>query len=140
MQRNLYEIFQEFETKTTKEERIAVLRNNDSTVLRSTLRCAFHPDIKFFLERIPYYTIPPTKPGMSDYKMHNIISKLYLFQTNNPNYPALTYKKREQILIQFLEGMEHREGVVLMNVLFKDLKVNYLTPKLIKEVWPPLLP
>jgi hypothetical protein len=140
MMRNLYEVFDEFEKQPTKEDRINVLRRNDSHHLRMMLRAAFHPNIKFFLEKFPYYDPQSMPVGTGDPVAH-ILNKLYIFERGNPRAPAgLTDAKRDKLLIQFLEGLEAREATLVLNMMMKNLKVKNLTYKLVKEVFPDILP
>ena len=45
--KNIYEVLNDFKKVKTKQERIEVLRKNESWALRSVLQGALHPDIKF---------------------------------------------------------------------------------------------
>lgn len=137
-----YEIFDEFASKKTKNERYEVLKKYNSTTLQRILRAAFHPNIKFFLEKIPEKYKPniALKPGMSDYTLEQAMNKIYLFEVGNPRSLNLSYQKREQLLVQFLEGMEPREADLFLNILFKTMNVRYLTAALVREWWPSLLP
>lgn len=136
------EIFEEFAAQTTKSDRIAILRKYDTVTLRRILRCIFHPTVKFFITKVPAYKIDPgiIDPTMSDFRLEHVMSKIYLFDANNLDSNKLSYAKREQLLIQFLEGMHEREGKLLLNILFKVSDVPYLTEALVREVWPGMLP
>lgn len=140
--RSYYEIFDEFGKQKTKEERIHFLKAHDSTTFRRVMRAAFHPNIKFFLTKVPAAYKPSTSivPGMADCTMEQVMNKIYLFEVGNPRSINLTYAKREQLLIQFLEGMEPREAKILLDVLFKSIDVRYLTYTLVREIWPSEFP
>lgn len=139
--KSTYEIFDEFEKETTKEGRINCLRKNNSPVFQKVLAGAFHPHVKFFLDRAPKNYFPkPMQPGMTDYKMQNLMAKIYLFQLGTKNTPNLPYEKKEKLLVQFLEGMEPREAAVVLGMMYKALDVKYLTYNLVKEAFPNLLP
>ena len=142
MQKNMYEIFDEFSKATDKESRKKVLRQNSSDTLKKVLRAAFHPNIKFYIKQVPQNYKPSImKPGMADYKMINVINKIYLFELGNPKTPAnMSDTKRDKLLIPFLEGMEAREANVLIGMMFKTLDVRFLTYSLVKEVFPDIIP
>lgn len=141
MKKNLYEVFEEFEKAPTKAEKIAVLKSNHTQELYAVVQMAFHPDIHFLIERVPYYKPDDAPPGMSYSSIQQELDRIYLFVKDHPRIPpGLTQQRREQILVQMLEVLESKEATVLMNMILKNLKVKGLTANLAKEVWPGILP
>ncbi len=138
--KNIYEVLNEFKTVKTKQERIGVLRKNESWALKSVLQGAFHPDIKFNT-KVPDYKKVDVPPGMSYDHMTSAMQRVYLFHEGNPKAPAgLTDKRRTELLIQILESLEPQEAEVFTNMLQKDLKIPYLTQGLVNEAFEGLLP
>jgi hypothetical protein len=138
--KNIYEVFNEFKTTKTKQDRIGVLRKNDSWALRNVLVGALNPNVKFNT-KIPEYKKEEVPPGMSYDHMTSALQRVYLFQEGNPKAPpALTEKRKEELLIQILESLEPKEAEVYANMLKKDLKVPYLTEALVNEAFAGLLP
>ena len=138
--KNVYEIFDEFESCKTKEEKIHVLRMNSYWALRSVLKGTFDPNVKFIFEQAPEYKKSDSPPGMSYSSLHKELDRVYLFEVNSPNVdPNLTHKRKEQILIQILEVLEAKEADVFMNMLLKKQKVKGLTYAIVKEAFPDLL-
>lgn len=138
--KNIYEVFNEFKRAKTKQERVDVLRKNESWALRSLLQGVFHPDVQFNID-VPKYNKIDVPPGMSYEHMTSALHRVYLFQKNNPKTPAaLTEKRRTELLIQLLESLEPNEAEVFVGMLRKDLKIPYLTTNLISEAFPGLLP
>lgn len=142
MKKFYYELFDEFETLKTKDERKAWLSRHDTITLRRILRAAFNPRIKFFITHVPAKFKGNRSLGttMADYSLDQVMGKIHLFELGHPEYAHLTYKKREELLLQFLDGMPEREALLLIDVLFKQLSVKFLTPALVREVWPGLIP
>lgn len=139
--KNIYEVFNEFKMAPSKDTRISVLQSNDSWALRNVLMGAFHPDVKFFIKKAPNYKKIDVPAGMSYNHMTDALSKVYLFMEGNPKTPAaLTEKRREELLIQMLESLEPQEADIYIAMMLKDLKVPYLTPKLVNEAFKGLLP
>lgn len=139
--KNIYEVFNEFKSATTKKDRQDVLRRNDSWALRSILQGAFNKNIQFIIKETPTYKSEDVPPGMSYNHMTHALQKVYLFTCDDPRSPpALTDERRKQLLIQILESLEPLEAEIFANMLKKDLKVPYLTPALINEVFQDLLP
>lgn len=142
MKLNYYEIFDNFSSLKTKDERKAYLKKCENITLLKMMSACFNPRIKFFITHVPGKWKPneTIRPGMGDYTMEQVINKIYLFEVGNPRTPNLTYAKREQLLLQFLDGMEPREGKIFLDILFKTMDVKFLTASLVREVWPGLLP
>lgn len=140
MIKNVYEILDEVASAPDDQARKAILFYNNNYALRCILRAAFHPNIKFSIDRVPYYKPSLAPVGLSDSTLHKEINRIYLFEANNPRVsPNLTQERKEKLLIQLLESLESKEAVVLINTLLKDLKVPGLTKELVEEVFPDLL-
>lgn len=140
MIKNVYEILDEVASAPDDQARKAILFYNNNYALRCILRAAFHPNIKFSIDRVPYYKPSLAPVGLSDSTLHKEINRIYLFEANNPRVsPNLTQERKEKLLIQLLESLEAKEAVVLTNTLLKDLKVPGLTKELVEEVFPDLL-
>ena len=139
--KNIYEVFTEFGFAPSKDTRIGVLQSNDSWALRNVLMGAFHPDIKFSIKKIPDYKKESVPAGLSYNHMTDALGKVYLFMEGNPRTPpALTEKRKLELLVQLLESLEPKEAEIYAAMLLKDLKIPYLTPKLVKEAFKDLLP
>lgn len=140
MAKNIYEVLNEFKAATTKAERLQVLQKNDSYALRSILQGSFEPTIEFNVKKIPEFIREDIPVGLSYSHITSELDRIYLFIKDHPRCPpALTEKRREEILIQILESLEPQEADVFSAMLLKDLKVPYLTPNLINEAFPGLL-
>lgn len=136
-----YEILEQIDNAATKEEKKQILANNNTPYFRQFLEYAFHPDIQFYPKKFPdNYVTPDTAPGISFSDLQSELRRLYLFQKGNPTAEALTEDKRNILLVQMLESFEPREAEVLIKIFNKDLKTKGLTYKLVKEVFPNLLP
>jgi len=139
--KNIYEVFNEFKMAPSRDTRISVLQSNDSWALRNVLMGAMHPDIKFVIKKVPDYKKESVPAGMSYNHMTDALSKIYLFMENNPRTPpALTDKRKSELLVQLLESLEPQEAEIYVAMMLKDLKVPYLTPKLVNEAFKGLLP
>lgn len=141
MAKNLYEIFDEFQSKTKREDKLAVLRFNNSYALQCVLRGAFDPRIKYVVDEIPAYRKSDSPPGMGYSSIALELDRIYLLEQNHPRTPpTLTPERRKQILVQMLESIEAREADVLAGMITKKLPVKGLTYKLVQEAFPGLLP
>ena len=138
--KNLYEVFAEFENAPTKADKINVLRQNGGWALRNVLKGTYDPNIQFIFEQVPYYQPSDAPPGLGYSSIHKELDRVYIFETNNPKVdPNLSFKRKEQILIQILELLEAKEAEIFMNMLLKKQKVKGLTRAIVKEAFPDLL-
>jgi hypothetical protein len=135
------EMFAEFETLKTKEERKAFLKKYGTAHLQQLLTIAFNPRIKTYLNQVPpKYRPSVLKFGMEDFTIDQVLNKFYLFEPGHPRDSGIPNSKREQLLVQYLEGMPAAEAKVLLDAMLKALDVKYLTAGLVREVWPHLVP
>jgi hypothetical protein len=141
MTKLMFEILDELLNAKTDEERVAILRKNDSYALRGVLRAAFHPRIYFNVTKWPDGYVPSEVPaGYGSAKIGLELNRIYMFELGNPRTPlGLTEKRKNEILLQILEALEHREAEVFMNMMLKDLKVPGLTKELVEEAFPDIL-
>jgi len=130
------EILDDFKLVSTKAERLDVLRKNDSERFREFLVLAFIKDIEFDVE-IPDYRPSKDPAGLNYMYLQNEVRKLYRFIKGHPQRaPRLVGKKQSNLLMQVLETLHKDEAELLVNLFKKDLKVPFLTAKLIKEAYP----
>jgi hypothetical protein len=138
--KNIYEIFAEFEAAPSKADRVNVLQRNSNYALKSVLKGTFDPNVQFAITKVPLYKPSDAPPGLGYTSIHQELGRAYLFEANNPRVsPNLSYKRKEEILIQILEALEKREAEVFMNMLLKKQKVKGLTAAVVEEAFPGLL-
>ena len=139
--KNIYEVFDEFEKAKTKKEKVEVIGKNLSPTLVKVLEYTYHPNYKWKYNEMPdNYKTPDTKPGISQAQLSTELRRIYLFQEGHPACEALTDRRRKELLLQFLESIEPREAEVVIGIFKKDLGVKGLTYKLVKEMFPQMLP
>jgi hypothetical protein len=139
--KNIYEVFDEFDTALTKKEKMKVIEKNLSKTLVEVLQLTFHPDFRWKVKELPHnYVVPDTKPGISICQLSTQIRKLYLFREGDPTAENLSPRKQNELLIQFLESLEPREAEVVVGIFKKDQGVDGLTYDFVKEAFPDLIP
>lgn len=139
--KNIHEVFSEFENAKTKDDKINVLRKNQSYALKEVLRGTFNPNIQFYFKEELNYKASLAPIGMGYSSIHQELGRAYLFEENNPRAQAgLTQKRRLEILLQILEALEAKEAEIFMNMLLKKQTVKGLTPAIVKEAFPDLVP
>ena len=140
--KNIFEVLDEFEEASSKKEKMAVIQRNLSKTLVQVFELAYHPHYEWLIQEMPEnYKVPNnTLPGISVVQLSTEIRKLYMFRKGDPTAEKLGPKKRNELLIQLLEGLEPREAEVVIGIFKKDLGVKGLNYKFIKEAFPNLLP
>ena len=138
MEAKLYsEILAEFDSATTRAEKISVLRKYDHPRFRMFLEMVYNPEVKFSVE-IPNYR-PAIEPAGLNYTYLDIeVSKLYRFIPDHPKLEGavLDEKKKKSLLVTTLESLHKDEAELLVKAITKkDLGVKYLTNKIIKEAY-----
>ena len=135
MKKQIHEILDEFEAALTRNEKLRVLQNNNSDVLREVLYYTFQPDIEWAIKE-PVERRSDTHMDDFGYtSMEYALRKLYLFHASK----VLPEEKRKILLIQTLEGMDNKEAEVYQNMILKDLKIEGLTSAIVEEAFPGLL-
>jgi hypothetical protein len=140
MRKNVYEVFDEFTTANTKQEKIEVLAKNWTPTLKLVLQLAFRPEMEWKHNSYPTkYKKPDTKPGISYATLDTELKRLYLFRKGNETAESLTPKRSEELLLMLLESLEPREADVVIGIFKKDLGIKGLTYKFIRDNIPDVL-
>lgn len=139
MQLKIYEILERFKT-VYPHEKVRFLQYNNSKTLRDILFFTFSPSVRFYRQNEP----PNYKPNITDpvglapNNLYDESRKFYLFVVGHPQSKLLTQKRKDELLLQFLEGLEAKEAQVVLNMLSKDLKIEGLTSEIVKRAFPDL--
>jgi hypothetical protein len=119
-----------------KAERAVALATNDYDAIKAVLVHMFHPDIKFLLPEgePPYKKSQFEDPG----RLYTEFKKFYLFC--NGGHEGIKQNKREQLFVQLLESVDPDEAELLIAMKEKKSPFKNITPALVKEAFPGLLP
>jgi hypothetical protein len=136
MRLGIAEVLKMASEQKTKEEKINVFRKNDSSALRTVLKYALDPAIKWALPAGD----PPYKPTAyldQQPMLYNEARRLYLFiEGGNPN---LTPLKRETLFIGLLESIDPADAKMLLAAKDKKLPVKGITAAIVNEAFPGLI-
>lgn len=139
MKKRISLILKEASELKTVNERIAHLHKYDSLPLQGVLKVMFDNDIQLSLPAgSPPYTPNVKLEAELDERLYADWKKLYIFfEASSPNIKKV---KREQLFIEFLEGL-HPEDAELI-IAMKDGKspYQYLTPSVARKAYPALFP
>jgi hypothetical protein len=134
MRLGIAEVLKQVSEQKTKEEKINVFRKNDSSALRTVLKYALDPNVKWALpEGAPPYKPAPYLDQQS--MLYSEARRLYLFiEGGNSN---LTPLKRETLFIGLLESIDPEDAKVLLAA--KDKKLKGITAAIVNEAFPGLI-
>jgi hypothetical protein len=136
MRLGIAEVLKLASEQKTKEEKINVFRKNDSSALRTVLKYALDPAIKWALPP----GAPPYKPTSyldQQAMLYSEARRLYLFVEGGN--PALTPLKRETLFIGLLESIDPEDAKLLLSAKDKKLPVKGITAAIVNEAFPGLI-
>lgn len=132
----IFQILNKVAEAAKAEDKIQILRENDSGALRTILKYALDPSIEWDLPP----TDPPFKPcpyPAQELRLLSEVRRLYLFiKGGNPN---LTKMKREALYIELLESIHPEDAMVLNCAKNKKLPHKTITAKIVKQTFPDLI-
>jgi hypothetical protein len=137
--KEIYEVLKECREAKTVTDKLVVLSENDNPTLRQIIQHTYHPQAKWYVNDWPAEYKPiDTLPGMSMTNMYSELRRVYLFQVGHPTADAMTVEKRNELLVNILEGMEPEEAKVFINIFKGDLDIG-LELDAIKYLYPGLI-
>jgi hypothetical protein len=133
-----YEIFDKVQSVRAMKDRVEILQENESFVLKSILQINFNDWIQFDLpEGEPPFTKDKNPPEFSAGRIEKQIKLLKMFIPES----KLSRVKKEVKFIQLLESLHYKDSEII--VAIKDKKLNKLypalTPVLIKKAFPTVI-
>jgi len=135
MKKSIYNVLKECAEPKEINKRVELLQKNSTPIVLNILKFAFDPNIKFLLPEGD----PPYKPCEyvdQEGRLYQEARKLYLFvEGGNPN---LTKFKRESLFIQFIEGIDKNDAILMLAVKDKKLPFKSLTKEVVKKAFPDL--
>lgn len=135
------QILEEYEQITSKENKVKHLKKYENPVLRGILQINFNPDVKVNLPEgePPFKKDESTPYGYSETNLYAEFRRFYIWLNNDVN---LTKVKKEQLFIQFLEGIHWKEAEVICLAKDKKLQTKFKSLKedIVREAFPNLLP
>jgi Family of unknown function (DUF6433) len=118
-----------------EEEKIKCLQANDNSAIRTVLKFALDPNIKWALPEgdAPY---KPCEYPNQENMLYGECRRLYLFvEGGNPNLKTL---KREAMFIELLQTIDPDDAKMLVSIKDKKLPWKGLTAKTVLKAYPGL--
>ncbi len=135
--KHIYEVIELASKAKTKQDRINVLRENESWALKDLLRGAYDELVQWSLPPGD----PPYEPAAEETvpsTLHNQHKKFKYFVKGLVGDQMMGFK-RERMFIDILEGIHPKDAELL--ILMKDKKAlaKGITKKLVEEAFPKLI-
>ena len=144
--KSLHEIFTEVGTKTKVSDKVSILQHHESNGLKAILRGAYDSRIEWAIPNTPPPYTPSDAPDydLADSKLEIAAMEIGKFANFNGNPTdqgrSITQVQRENHFIQLLEALHESEAEILKNVIKRKLPYKGLTPNLVNQAFPNLLP
>jgi hypothetical protein len=132
-------IFKKIDEAKTKQEKLQILKNNSSPVMKQILGLTYDPRVEWLLpEGTPPYTPLPDSAD-AEITLGYASRQFYLFvKGNTETQRNLKQLKREALFIQLLESVNPAECKILLGMKDRKLPYRGLTRKLVAEAFPNL--
>lgn len=128
------EILEEVANAKTIEDKVKILKSNDTIALKEVLRFLYDSRIKVYTSTPPKY-VPDFSPvGLSFSSLHNEHKTLYIFEDSY----AVKPERKDQLLIQKLESMHPLDSELLYS-RFNNNVDKKISKKVINEAFPGLV-
>lgn len=141
MKTTVPQILEEVEKASSKDAKIKVLRSYENPVLRGILQINYNPDVKVHLpEGEPPFKKDKEIPiGYSETNLYAEFRRFYIWLDAKSN---LSKMRREELFVQFLEGIHWTEAEVVCLAKDRKLQTKFKSVKedLVREAFPNLLP
>lgn len=126
-----------------KNDKIAVLKHNNSTALKEILRLVYSPTVKFKLKysevkNIAYEDLRIDDYGMAPATLYKEYRLLKYCVDNNKN--NVRPEKLKVIISQLFSSLCKEEVELVKNIFKKKLPYNGLTEALVRDVYPEFFP
>ena len=117
------------------QEKVKCLQANDNTPIRTVLRYAFDPNIRWLLpDGDPPYN--PCEFAHQENVFYNETKRLYLFIEGGNN--NLTQIRREALFLDILGAIDPADARLLVAIKDKKLPWPGITPKIVLTAFPNL--
>ena len=136
MKQYVYEVLEEVTKARTRDEKVKLLKQNESWALKDIIRGSMDSTIKWNLpEGEPPYTAATAHSHPTNLTKQN--GQFKYFVKGGPGDKMPKYKK-EQIFIGILEGVHPEDAKLVLNMINKK-KIPGISKPVVEEAFPKLL-
>lgn len=134
------ELFSLIEKAQDQQQKVNLLRQYDTGIVRFILSLNFNPEFNLLLpEGVPPYKKDDKPIGYHQTTLLQEWKRMYIWQTPNIN---LTKLKKESLFIEMLEGLHSSEAELFCAAKDGKLETIYksITEDLVREAYPNIFP
>ena len=135
MRKLFSEVLKEVSEAPTAEDKVMILRSNNSIKLRQLLALALDPQYKFDVV-VPSYRENDEPDGYASNTLDVECRRLYIFLDS---YTMVRPERKSVLLSQILEAIDRSDAVALIDVINKDLSKYGITKELANAAFPGLV-
>ena len=136
MKQYVYEVLEEMAKQRNKNDKVRVLKENETWALKDIIRGTMDSKIQWNLpEGEPPYTPAPAHAHAANLTQQNKNFKYFLKGGSGESLPKY---KREQIFIGILEGVHPEDAKLVINMINKK-KIPGISRPVVEEAFPNLL-
>lgn len=134
----VYEVFENVGKAAKREDKIKILRENDTIALRDVLQGMFDSRVDWLL---PKGAPPPYEPADGRTQPANLLTqnKKFTYFVKGGKGDRISSLKREMIFIRLLESIHPRDAELLVDMINRRAPAKTLTKKLVEEAFPNLI-
>ena len=134
----IYEVFEKVGKASTKDQKIKILKDNETWALKDVLRGIFDERIEWLL---PQGASPPYTPADPQSVPQNLLTqnKQFTYFVKGGKGTQLPSFKREQIFIRLLESIHPGDAELLIDMINRKAPAKTVTKKLVEEAFPNLI-
>jgi len=136
MKQYVYEVLLEVGKKRSKEEKIKVLKENESWALKDVLKGTLDDKIQWLIPEGD----PPYQPSEAHNHPSNLLrenKKFAYFAKGGPGTKMPAFK-RENLFVGLIEGIHPEDAKVVINMINK-IPLKGITKPIVEEAFPGLL-
>jgi len=133
---NVHEVIDKARKQRKKEDKIRILRENETWALKDILRGTFDSTVKWNLPGgSPPYTASEEHNAPSNLLRKNVDFKFFVKGGPGDRMPAF---KRESIFVGLLEAIDPKDALLVISMINKE-KPEGITRNIVQEAFPGLL-
>lgn len=135
----VHEVFDLVSKASTKEQKIQILKDNESWALKDVLRGMHDERIVWLL---PTGSPPPYEPAPENSPPSNLSNqnKKFTYFVKGGKGDDLSPLKRETLFIRLLESIHPKDALLLISMINKKAPPKTVTKTIAKEAFPNLFP
>jgi hypothetical protein len=134
----VYEVFEAVGKATKREDKIKILRENDTVALRDVLQGMYDSRVSWLL---PTGAPPPYEPADPRSMPANLLTqnRQFTYFVKGGKGDNINPLKRESIFIRLLESIHPKDAELLISMINRKAPAKTVTLKLIEEAFPNLI-